>query len=1223
MKRYNNKKSRARSETAGRTKRGVEVRSPSLKLDPNPRETPVSGVCSDEKPVLPPASDLAEPSSKALGKEEEITTPAASGPEVGGSSRVDDVEQKSSKPNRHRERSRNGKDQAAKGAGPGPQRKMRLPARANVANKYIAMSLFEQKSKEQGILDAQKEMAVLDGDADRDAFFEVLLTIKDLHVQGLGYILASWFWKAKIMTRSYAIAGILAQLRSYGLQYELSDNPEVCIGDPLDYNPLFVILGTGVGSLINVPYYDQYLNENLLARYGYLIFRDHHHELLCLENKLENWPKHKPAQRFSTREVDSGRLHGILFRKEKTSVRIHSDLLVRSLLRASRSYSEAVFSVALQYIGDHANQPTYWIWDSGVAVEAVMSVLEENRELLNMRLEYSNRGGYWDEKYLDGFSGFTLGGRSFGTETMLSFYDEVILPKARQIKKKMKESVHDIERHFKDRFDPPDDDPPSKDDDKASSSDYVAAKEEEVAKTVEKTIISIQGEYQELAPYVPETGPVEVDTLVSLMCFHGALETSIELSRKNLSAAALKFLEHMPYIPLHPFVYSYNSICDRYFYVPRVNAFLRYMELYDRLRPYDAQENTMSLFVTTNQFPSARDPINLPVTYFDHHIESPKCAIGICFTQAELGFHDDQRSVIPWRDHFQGVYENMSLDRIECSGLASEWAAPLFNHGFISEVYYAVYFRPALCFTRACLPSVFITRLARPVPPVEGKSATWLRMFRVKCKWPQVEYENESPIVTEEVFCSYMTNMPAESRKKHLEHFRQRFSVAGVEKMPGSDSAFPKYDEVLWSCKPRLIINPPSELFYQLVLICTMLKRALKREFFTKVYCHDRTTIYFSYGADMTVAQKGDWFGRALDLVKCSIGGIVACIVVGGDDNACLIGVNGHVFAWESDVTACDQSHNVILIDSFVNTTRDMGVPISSTTLLRESYDRPIRVGDIKITFKKPQLHTGHPQTSLANTFTVGQLCMTMMAGFDYHNLVDQLRDPDFHRDLAETLTEKAKLFGMIFKVQVHSNPWDLTFHKGHWLPTNDVRCKYGAVWLPLPSSLWKATKIRTDSHISRKELLIRMAFNLYQRLIYPNHRIVRQYCLKLFRNIMKILDEHSPVDEANFGTYVELHFKRYYERAKLNKAGEIDDQDPFMKLDEEPFWDEGASNAFLHSRYRLCESDLAPPTGQFGGVRCVGWETIFARDYGSDKLSEAYHQIFGYSSYAVSSSSS
>lgn len=1247
MKRYNRRGPKSQSETTGRGKKTLEVGTSFPKRGPNSKATPVSRVCSNEKSKeaeKEPAASSADPSPPCSTTEETLSCDSRSLNEsldqgtVSENSEAGSTSSSSNKKERRRDKQRRVEFNKKNNAPSAAPKKRRMPGRAAVAAKYIAMSMSEQKSREQGVLDAQKEMARLNEDEERDTFFETLLTIKDLHVQNLGYILASWFWQSRIMTTSYAVLGVLAQLRSLGLQYELSEDPEVVIGDPSDYKPLFLIVGAGIGSMGQVPYYDQWMESTILEKYGFLVHRDHHHELLCHQNRIDNWPVHRVAQRFSGTTVDSGRLHDILFREKETRKVLNQDLLVRSLLRASRCYSESIFSVAVQYIGDNANIPTYWVWRADFAVETVMAVLEENQTLFRTRLQFSNRSAFWDEKYLESFSGFTIAGRSFATETVINFFDDVVVPKARALKKKMKESIHDVQRDFHRRFDPPDDDGPESDfpdfesdaddsrDDIVSEEIYPSKAEQkmdEIAEKVDQTIVQLSESFEELAPFEPETGALEVEHLVQLMCFHGAYETAGELARRGLCEAAVDLLEKMPYVPCHSLVSAYNHLADRYFYFPRFVAFQRYIEIYERLSPYGAQDNCLSLYVTTNQFASPRDPIHLPVSYFDHHVENPRSAVGICFTQAELGFYNDKTGeCVPWRDHFASAVTIKAPDRIESDQLFSTEAAGLFQHGFISEVYYVNYFRPGLCFTKACLPSALITRLARPVPSATYKAKESLSRFRRAATWPKIQWEEESGIVDLETFSSYLVNMPSASRRKHLDHFIRRFSIVGVLTMPTSDSAFPKYDEILPSCKPRLIINPPSELFYQLVQVCTMLKCALKRKTIFKVFENRDHVIFFTYGADMTVRQKSEWFQKACSKTADSRNKIVACFIVGGDDNACIMGINEVVFAWESDVTACDQSHNEVLVDNFVETCRDMGAPESSCKVLKDSYMRPIRLNDVKIRFVKPQLHTGHPQTSFANTITVGEVCMSIIADMKYSSLVESVREDGFFDVFANSVAQRAQNFGMIFKVQAHKRPLDVTFHKGHWVPANHPTLKRGHVWMPLPSCLWKATKIRTDSHISRKELLIRMAFNLYQRLIYPNHRIVREYCLKLFRTILSYLDLPSEVSEHHFGSYVETHFRKYFERASLNKAGEVADMDPFMSLEEGPFWDEASASEFLARRYRLCESDLFPGDGTFRGVRCAGWQAVICRDYGSDTLSDSLSHLFGCSSVSVSSQS-
>lgn len=1251
MKNSNKESTGVQDERLGKEGPSVEVRMSPLMLNPNRGETPVSKACLGSRSAS--YKEAAQRVASPVPFPETIDSETDMSDAYANHLREQHANFKrkpgaqnfkhhssGSGSERARQRVQNYKDQKKT---PQNAPKVRLPARANIKACYINASINKTRSEELGRQDAEKQLAALNGDQERDTFFRLILDVKLVHIRELGCLLASYFWAGKIWTSSYAILAVLDELRTYGLQFEFSEDPDVVLGIPEAHSAPYLITGTGHGSIDQVPYYDLAVPYDVDREYPYLVHRGGHHELVATTNLAGAWAPWRPVHRFGLDTLDSQRMYCLLFQKDPTKKGLTRDALVRSLIRASRTYSEAVFSVAMQYIGDHTNLPTYWVWQPAVATETVICVLEENASLLRNRLEFSERSSSWDDKYLESFSGISIGGKSIASTTLLDFFDRWVVPGAQRLTRKMKKAARKIReraeliKNWK-PFDPDEPDasnpppvPPrshekedSKEEEVSGSNENVPPSEtqspplrnemllEALARDVNREINILNEGFEELAPFDFAVGELEPENFIFLMCFQGYAETVAHVCGRSLASSYVDFLGVLPMLPLHPLVSAYNHVADRYFFFPRFVAFTRFMQLRQRLSPYDAEDHTMSLFVTTNEYPSARDPIHLPVFFVDHHKDDARLILGVAFTQAELCAFD-KGDIIPFSQQYASHLEINPLKRIRIKG------EPNFRHGFISEVYYINFFRPGLCFTRGVLPFALVNRLNRPVPLVQPDIFPVFARFEKDARWPRIEYDLDRRPVTREEYAVFMVKMPSDSKRKHLGHFDERMKVDGVQDMPKKDSGFPKYDEILFGPKARLILNPPSELFYRLVCSMTMAKRALKRSMMFIVYDSPRNgaslTIWFAYGADMTVAQKSKWFSKSLRLCKDSSHRTVVSIVVGGDDNACIVGHHRKVFAWESDVTACDQSHNsVILNHCVIQPLRCMGFNVEDLQQVRDSYYRPLSIDNMKIYFEEPQLHTGHPITSLANTLAVGKLCASIMASV--RDIA--IDDPEFFPAFEEHIRKTALDAGMIFKVQVHENPYDLTFHKGHWVPCNRPGFEEN-VWMPLPSCLWKACKIRTDSHISRKELLLRMAYNLYQRLIMPNATIVRRYVEPLFYNLLRLAEYDQPV--ASFDAYIQYRFRRFHEKAQMQKSGEVVLCEPLMFMGEASFWDEEMYERFFQRRYGVATAECFQGDGTFRGVRCFGWESVITRDYGVDTTPEMFLSISRCSPFSVSSS--
>lgn len=236
--------------------------------------------------------------------------------------------------------------------------------------------------------------------------------------------------------------------------------------------------------------------------------------------------------------------------------------------------------------------------------------------------------------------------------------------------------------------------------------------------------------------------------------------------------------------------------------------------------------------------------------------------------------------------------------------------------------------------------------------------------------------------------------------------------------------------------------------------------------------------VYFSYGADMDHAQKSRWRTLVHERMQ-GTQNFTCYILVGGDDNVCFCGRQGKYWAWESDVTACDQSHSGPLVGVMLSVLRGLGITEGLILYLRRTYTRAIRISGIKVQFKKPQLHTGHPQTSVANSFLVGLISIYLMVTCPAKLHFSALEFEKF-------AFNQASLLGMCWKVESHEDFSLATFHKGCWLRVQDA-----FLWMNLPSTVWKMGKARTNCRIPKDQMALRLAFNCYQKLISPQFSVV------------------------------------------------------------------------------------------------------------------------------------
>jgi len=583
------------------------------------------------------------------------------------------------------------------------------------------------------------------------------------------------------------------------------------------------------------------------------------------------------------------------------------------------------------------------------------------------------------------------------------------------------------------------------------------------------------------------------------------------------------------------------------------------------------------------------------------HAQAGFTAGPMCVTWQETHEHTEE-GLIPFYQY--GLSLPYDESRIEII-VQDESPIPISAH---SEVFYGLYLRKCRTYGQDYALVALKRRLGRSV--AEGKRPVQ-KAFAHFCStvhFPSLDVEHEDGVVDEAVYRSYLDKMPAASRDKHWSYFLERQRVNSNLEPPRFSAFFVKFDEVLIDAKGRLIINPSPWLFYSLVVWTTAVKKALKRNMFHLVYANKSREVFFTYGADLDSALKSLWFTRAVEkIVAASFP--TFCVLVGGDDNLCLFGCNGEVHSWESDVSACDQSHNRHLVEPMLDVFADMGVSSEALEVWRASYLTPLKGKKrYEVHFKKYQLHTGDPHTSLCNTFLVGLMAIY----FCVHN-------PDLSGlNFVAWTSKMANKLGMEWKVQFNDNPLDSTFHKGFWVPC--AHEAYGFQWLPLPSCIWKAMKIRTDSYVGHRELLMRLAFNQYQRVVAPNCMLVREMCRRQFEYIFTKLDlfhfaqarKEGILDrDINIIEFVESvwqkqgsSFQRYREKQQIGKGGDLA-LETAMDWEQEPWWDLDAERDFCLRRYGSGTDDFRAFcdswTGEFGIFVGLDFERMIIRDYGVD----------------------
>lgn len=513
--------------------------------------------------------------------------------------------------------------------------------------------------------------------------------------------------------------------------------------------------------------------------------------------------------------------------------------------------------------------------------------------------------------------------------------------------------------------------------------------------------------------------------------------------------------------------------------------------------------------------------------------------------------------------------------------------------GNASEVWYKVLIHKGHVYGQNLTREVALYRFGKSLKYKPNASFRKLYvLYFSRCVFPQVmDYDNG--FVPRDEFSVYLENMPTASRKRHLEAYDDYNLATGVfVDRYKHDQSFTKMDEMLFNLKGRIICNSPPSLFRQLVAMCHAVKKAWKTSHlgpgdvpFIPIFSHNGFIVYFTYGADLDIRQKAWWRRFVADRLMEQVDFV--CVLVGGDDNLCIGRLWGEVFCLESDVTACDQSHNIMVLEMTLEMFQLMGVLEEDLNVLRESYYRPVCVkGKMKIHFNEPQLHTGHPHTSVCNTAAVGMIVVLSFIHSRFTCFSGKKRSPP-----SIALKDMSEKFGMDWKI-MDLDVEDGTFHKGYWVPANN---DIGFVWCPLPSCVWKMTKLRVNAKIGLEEINNRFAMMAWSRSLDCLPPLARAY-------VTAVLED-----------YVEQKGQNAFEKLKKNQLEQIKDGS-WRRIGENYYSDltDGALGAHLEFASRRYGDTLEGLDQMFSNFSYESWYVfndrrlthMIERDYGDHGLS-------------------
>lgn len=1026
----------------------------------------------------------------------------------------------------------------------------------------IGQSFSKHFSERAGSNDARKEKE--EEEAPQEKFLAAVRKMRGQYVRSLGWLLGTHYWDKAIHTHSWAISELLQQFREAGYLWHLNDTPHIILGGdcPCELSVDIPKLGPTSWGAHHNPYFDQELQQNFAEDRPYVAHRDADHCLYTTSTHLtERW---REDRRFSEREVPAAFARKVWPDHERQlhgeSAWLFDDKKIRSLIKGTRVFAEVTFGTNCTAILTHDQRATYCQYQPDYLNAAVLCCFHENARLYRERVSHGDRRYAYDDKLTELASGVSIGSKGVSSSFIRDWWNMRIEPVLQDVKNAVQNILPQTPSEQHDPEPPAE---PPMNDAKLEEPDLNL---EPIPEADQEPSSEAGEEIATLLPWV-QWWATEIKTL----------------GLRALDATAEHCLPAMPAL----------SQLDLPWGVRNLEQF---DEVASELIQRDMSDCIFVATRSTNLFGRGAIHIDMQLRpELPDLFEVSGFTPGpMCVTWQEHA-ESTESGIIPFSEY--GPLLEYDQTRVEIETV-DETPMPVSS---FSEVYYGVYWLKACCYGQDAMLIALKTRLGRSIKPGRSRALTRFRLYTEQLQFPKLELEHEDPIIDRCVYEEYLAKMPPSSRKTHLTYFDKRASPAFNLEQSKFDSSFVKFDEVLLDKKRRMIINPPPSLFYTLVTWTTACKKALKRQMFHRISDTDDCTIYFTYGADMDHVRKSEWFSAAYRaLESCHVPTFY--VLVGGDDNLVLYKIGKTIRAWESDVTACDQSHNRDLTEAMLASFGEMGVPDLVLQEWRASYLRPLFVkGRWKVFFKKPQLHTGHPHTSLANSKLVGMIAVFLCAVYAHAK-----KSEFFCQSLETFMGQKAEELGMIWKVQRNANPLDSTFHKGFWVPCKDKH--YDFQWLPLPSCIWKATKIRTDNHIGHKEILLRLAFNQYQRILSPNTHLVRDLCKRQFEYIIRmIMPEVSQMQMQHwFDQPQSKSFENYRKRIGQGKNGEVEDFSPSLSWDEEPWWSVEAEDEFVFRRYGLMSSDLTHFADTWDG--CFGtfpqsdvlrW---VCRDYGANQ---------------------
>lgn len=350
--------------------------------------------------------------------------------------------------------------------------------------------------------------------------------------------------------------------------------------------------------------------------------------------------------------------------------------------------------------------------------------------------------------------------------------------------------------------------------------------------------------------------------------------------------------------------------------------------------------------------------------------------------------------------------------------------------GHTGELVCQMFIRRGYFPSPATAPAAQLTRYGKVLTATSEPTLWW---YGMQWQWPTgVQWVQPDSVYD---LKELVKNMPGPSRKKYwMYHTKGDTGRLGYYDTDEVDKCFAKTDEALVERKARIITNAHQAKFVYLQTLvqqtCAVLIEAGQLELFPGVF--------FSYGAKMVEKDRDRWWAE----VNAASEGTY--ILVAGDDNLICDYRNG-VQTWiEGDVSACDQSHGIEALDLLRATLKRLEWPSEYIEEFVAGYYSPV-TGYFNVQFITPQLHTGYPYTSFANTLLIGGMCS--IAAF---------RSKTDPKPLLAHLHEVIANFRMTWKVQEVTRT-NASFLKGLWVDGK---------WSPLPSRIWKATMWRTQGNV-------------------------------------------------------------------------------------------------------------------------------------------------------------